>query len=83
MKTQGVELETSTWEGISDTVSGVGDFFGDIFTAGKWVGIGLGVVILGGIGFAAYSIIKNPKGAAKTAAMFTPAGRAAKLSGRI
>ena len=38
-------------------------YFGDMFTAGKWLSIGLGVIIVGSVGMLLYQVAKNPKDA--------------------
>lgn len=74
MGKQGVDLDTTTLEGISDTVSGIGDFFGDILTVGMWTGIVIGGVLLIGIGVAVYQIVRNPQKSAQTVATIRGGG---------
>jgi len=45
---------------IKDKVFDVGNFLGDSITVGKYLGIGLGVVVLGGLGLFVYNLAKDP-----------------------
>lgn len=60
LKGQGIQLETSTISSLYDAAADVGDFFGDIFVVGKYIGIGLGVILVGGIGMLIFNIAKSP-----------------------
>jgi hypothetical protein len=67
MKSNGVTLDTTSIESIQDTVSGGLDSIGDFFTMGKWVGISLIVIVVGGLGLTVYNIAKQPIKAVRTA----------------
>lgn len=45
---------------IKDKAFDVGNFLGDYITVGKYLGIGLGVVVLGGLGLFVYNLAKDP-----------------------
>jgi len=52
MAEHGVEIATNTLGDVSDWAIGVKDYFGDFFTAGKWIGFtmaGITVVAVGGL----------------------------------
>jgi len=66
MKDNGVVLDTTTLEDITDTVSSVTDFFGDIFKYGKIAGIVVGVMILASMGMILFNLSKNPIKTAET-----------------
>lgn len=63
-----IKIDTNAWDDIQDFGSDVTDFFGDIFTVAKWVGIGFAVILVGGIGLVVYNVAKNPAKSAGTAA---------------
>ncbi len=50
-----------------DAGSDVTDFFGDFFTVGKYLGIGMGVILVGGIAMLIFNIAKEPAKAVGTA----------------
>jgi hypothetical protein len=79
MGKQGVNIDTTSLESIADTVDDIGDFFGGILSAGLWVGVAIGGVLLIAVGAAVYQLVRNPRKTVSTAASFTPAGRAAKM----
>lgn len=79
MKSNDVVLDTTSFEDVIDTTNTGLDFIGDFFTLGKYMTIGVGVIVVGGLGLLIYNIAKNPIKSASTAANFTPTGRAAKL----
>jgi len=79
MRKQGVTLDTSTLESVADTVSSGLDGIGDFFTVGKYMVLGVGVILVGGLGILVFNLVKNPIKTASTAANFTPIGRTTKL----
>lgn len=79
MKQNGVTLDSTTLESVTDSVSSGLDSIGDMFTVGKYLIIGTSVIIVGGLGLLIYNIAKQPIKAASTAASFTPVGRATKF----
>lgn len=56
----GINLEKSTLDAIVDKSVSIGDFLGDGFMVGKYVGIGLAVVLVGGIAMLVFNIAKSP-----------------------
>ena len=60
LEENGIKIDKSAWDSVVDLGSDVTDFFGDIFTVGKWVGISLAVIILGGLGMTVYNLAKRP-----------------------
>lgn len=78
MKNQGVTLDTTTMEGLTDTVSSGLDTIGDIFNVGKYFAIGTGVIVISGLAILVWNVVRNPIKSASTAANFMPAGRALK-----
>lgn len=55
-----LDLKGSFAGEIKDKVFDVGNFLGDYITVGKYLGIGLGVVVLGGLGLFVYNLAKDP-----------------------
>lgn len=68
MKDNGVILDTTTLEDITDTASNITDFFGDIFQYGKIAGLVVGGMVLVSVGMILYNVAKNPIKAMETAA---------------
>ncbi len=60
LKKNGISISTSSWDDVVDAGSGVGDFFGDIFTVNKYLGMGLAVIVVSGIGLAVYNLARKP-----------------------
>lgn len=60
MKKQGVSIDKSAWDSAVDTAVSAGDFFGDVAGVGKYVGIGVAVIVVGGLGLAIFNIAKRP-----------------------
>lgn len=64
---EGIIIDKSTWDSVIDEGGGIADTFSDMFSVGKYVGIGLAVIIVGGLAMIVYNIAKNPIEAAKVA----------------
>jgi len=75
MEKQGLQIDTSAWEDITDFGSGVADFIGSGFTMMKWAGIVTGVIILGGVAMILYNVAKDPAKSVGTAANVALKGR--------
>ena len=60
MKKQDVEIDKSTLESLSDFKSNALDYIGDFYTAGKFLTIALGVIVVGGTGMIIYNLAKDP-----------------------
>lgn len=65
---EGIKIDKSWGAAIKDFGSGVFDFIGNIFTVGKWVGIAILVIIVGGLGMMIYNIARKPAESAGLAA---------------
>ena len=50
---------------IKDKAFDVANFFGDYFTVGKYLGIGLAVIVVGGVGLLVYNIARKPESAVR------------------
>ena len=61
LKKNGLEISGGFTGGIKDFGSGVGDYFGDFFTAGKYVAIGLAGVLAISVGGLIFQIAFNRK----------------------
>jgi hypothetical protein len=59
-KKGGLKLESTTLNVLEDLGGDVADYFGDIFTAGKWIGIGLAAITALGVGMLLFNIAKAP-----------------------
>lgn len=70
LKKYGINLDESAWDKVVDTGGSVIDFFGDTFKVGKYVGIGLAVIVVGGIGMIVFNIAKAPAKAVGTAVKY-------------
>lgn len=57
---QGFKIDGDILSGITDAGFSVTDSIGDILKVGKWVGIGLAVILVGGIGLLVYNVAKDP-----------------------
>lgn len=60
MDGNGIKLDASAWNKVTDFGGGAMDFVGNFFQAGQILAIGLGVIIVGGIGLGVYNIMKKP-----------------------
>lgn len=83
MSDNGVALDTTAIEDVVDTTSRGLDAMGDFFTMGKYLAIGLGVIVVGGLGMLVFNIARNPIKSAGAAVKYgTPVGRASMLTGK-
>jgi len=60
MTKQGVKIAESTWDSIVDVGVDITDGIGTIFQATKYVGIALGVIVVGGLAMVVYNLAKDP-----------------------
>lgn len=79
MQENGVKLDTSTMESITDTTYEGLDSVGDFFTMGKYIGIAVGVIVLGGAAMLIFNIAKQPIQSAKAIGSLHPVGKASKM----
>ncbi len=56
----GLKVSGDFLDSVVDLGGGFGDYFGDIFVAGKWISIGLAAVTAAGIGLLIFNIAKAP-----------------------
>jgi len=61
----GIEIAGSTLGEVKDKLIGVGDFFGDAFSIGKYLGLALGVIVVGGLGLFVYNVARKPESAVR------------------
>lgn len=61
----GIEIAGSTLGEVKDKLIGVGDFFGDAFSIGRYFGIALGVIVVGGLGLFVYNVARKPESAVR------------------
>ena len=61
LKGYGINLDESAWDKVVDAGGGVTDFFGDVFKTTKFVGIGLAVILVGGLGLVVFNIARRPE----------------------
>lgn len=57
----GIEISGSALSEVKDKLLDAGNFFGDYFIAGKYLGIALGVIVVGGIGMIVFNLAKRPQ----------------------
>jgi len=79
----GFVIEGNVLTNITDAGSDVLDFMSDIFVVGKYAALGLGIFLGVATISLAVSIFRNPYKSARTAAAFTPVGRAAIIGGGL
>ena len=60
MKDNGVTLDTTTLESIEDTTSRGLDWVGDNLSMGRYLGIAVGVIVLGGAAMLIFNVAKQP-----------------------
>ncbi len=60
LKGNGLTIEESAWDSLVDAGDSVSDFFGDIFTVGKYAGIAIAVIAIGGAGMLVFNIARKP-----------------------
>lgn len=60
MKSQGVELDKTTIQSISDFGGDVMDFFGGAFNVGKWIFLIVVGIVVGGLALLIWGLLKNP-----------------------
>ncbi len=60
LKSNGITISESKWDSIVDAGVGAMDFAGDIFKVGRYTGIALGVIILGGLGILVFNVVRDP-----------------------
>lgn len=68
LKGYGITISESAWDKAVDAGSGALDFLGNTFKVGRYVGIALGVIVIGGLGMIVFNIAKAPVQAAGIAA---------------
>ena len=56
----GLQIERDFIGSVSDKFSDIGGYFGDILTMGKYAGIAVGVIIIGGLGMIIFNLAKEP-----------------------
>ena len=79
MNKQGIVVDSGILSHIVDLGEDVGDYIGDFFKLGKYMAYGVaGIILLSLLGIT-IGIIKNPKGAAKTAGKVAVFGSKAAL----
>ena len=59
---------------LKDKVFDVGNFFGDYLTVGKYLGIALGVIVVGGLGLFIYNIARKPETAVRVGSVIATRG---------
>lgn len=59
---------------LKDKVFDVGNFFGDYLTVGKYLGIALGVIVVGGLGLFIYNIARKPETAVRVGSAIATRG---------
>lgn len=79
MEDNGVKLDTTSMEDALDSASGAIDWIGDGLSMGRYFGIALGVIVVGGLGMLIYNIAKQPIKAAGAASNLIPASKVGKM----
>ena len=60
MEKQGIKFDKSAWDSVVDAGDNITDAFGTAFQVTKFVGIGLAVIVVGGIGMIVFNLAKDP-----------------------
>ena len=60
-----LDIKGSVAGEIKDKFFDVGNFLGDYITVGKYLGLGLGVILVGGVGLFVYNLAKDPDNAVR------------------
>ena len=74
MEKQGVTLSKGALASIVDTSIDIGDTFGGMFSFGRYMMMGLSIIVIGGIGMIVFNVGKKPIEAAKAAAALKGVG---------
>ena len=64
-KKDGVEIDGGIIGNAKDKVDSIADFIGDYLVMAKYLGLGLGVIIVGGLGLLVYNLAKDPEKAVR------------------
>lgn len=79
-KKGGIEISGGTLGEVKDKVIDVGNFFGDYLTVGKYLGLALGVIMVGGIGLFVYNIARKPESAVRIGSALATRGMSEAVS---
>ena len=60
MEKQGIKFDKSAWDSVVDAGDNITDAFGTAFQVTKFVGIGLAVIVVGGLGMIVFNLAKSP-----------------------
>jgi len=60
MEKQGIKFDKSAWDSVVDMGDNITDAFGTAFQVTKFVGIGLAVIVVGGVGMIVFNLAKSP-----------------------
>lgn len=60
MDKQGVKFDKSAWDSVVDMGDNITDAFGTAFQVTKFVGIGIAVIVVGGLGMIVFNLAKSP-----------------------
>ncbi len=77
LETVGLKVDTNGLQDIADFGDDIADGVGNFLTVGKWTGIAVLAIVLGGIATLVIAIARKPE----RIVLATPAGRAATLAG--
>jgi hypothetical protein len=83
MEKQGIKIKKSAWDSVVDTGIGITDAIGDVFQMGAGFSVVLGIIVVGGIGYVVYKLLKDPSKASNIIAVATPQGRAISMAGGL
>ena len=60
MEKQGIKIDKDYFQSVFDNGVGFADFIGSGFQVARYMGIALGVIIVGGLGLVIYNLAKDP-----------------------
>ncbi len=83
MKKQGVDLGEGGVEKTADFLDKAGDYIGTGFKAYQYIGIGLGVIVVGSLGILLFNLVKNPRQTADIVTDVMPQTRGIKAMSKV
>jgi hypothetical protein len=83
MEKQGVKIDKSVFNSVTDAGIGFIDGVGNFLQMGATASLVMGIVVVGGLGYIIYKAMKNPDGTKNLVMMATPQGRAVSMLGGL
>ena len=71
---QHLDISGGFWGEAKDKAFDAGNFLGDYLVMGKYLGIGIGVIVVGGLGLLVYNVARNPEKAVRVGSAIATRG---------